>query len=68
MDMFTTLSKLMNAKIPNDRIIDGNDIMPVFTREGARTPDEFLYHYCAHEIHAIRYRPPKGNNRHCTSW
>lgn len=60
MDMFTTLSKIIGAKIPNDRPIDGNDIMPVLTEAGKRTPDKFLYHYCASEIHAMRYTPPEG--------
>jgi hypothetical protein len=46
MDMFTTISNLIQADIPQDRIIDGKDIMPVLKQKRNVSPNEFLYHYC----------------------
>ncbi|XP_052072952.1 steryl-sulfatase-like isoform X2 [Mytilus californianus] len=61
MDMFTTISNLIEADIPKDRHIDGKDIMPLMKQKENITPSPFLYHYCNNEIHAMRYRPPEGN-------
>ena len=61
MDMFTTISNLIQADIPQDRIIDGKDIMPVLKQKQNVSPNEFLYHYCLNEVQAMRYMPSTGN-------
>ena len=59
-DMFPTILKIAGATIPTDRIIDGNDIMPLLKQKVQYSPGEFMYHYCAMELHAVRYRPRHG--------
>ena len=64
MDMFTTISNLIQADIPQDRIIDGKDIMSVLKQKQNVSPNEFIYHYCLNEIQAMRYMPSTGNIDH----
>jgi hypothetical protein len=52
---------LIQADIPQDRIIDGKDIMPVLKQKRNVSPSEFLYHYCLNEVQAMRYMPSTGN-------
>lgn len=59
-DMFPTILNIAGAAIPTDRVIDGNDIMPLLKHEVHHAPTEFMYHYCAMELHAVRYRPGHG--------
>jgi len=41
-DFFPTLLSLLNIPLPNDRIIDGKNIFPVF--EGKNSPHDYLYY------------------------
>lgn len=42
MDLLPTFANLIGAEIPNDRIIDGKDIMPVLL-DGAESPHEYFF-------------------------
>jgi arylsulfatase A-like enzyme len=55
MDVFPTLGKLAGAKIPDDRIIDGQDIWPLMSgRPGAKTPHEAFFFYNGPRLQAVR--------------
>jgi arylsulfatase A-like enzyme len=43
MDWFPTFISLAGGELPNDRVIDGEDISPVLLGEGRRKGDSFLY-------------------------
>lgn len=62
MDIFRTMSNLADGKIPEDRLVDSKDILPLLKQEETISPHEFLFHYCGSSIHAVRYRPRTGNN------
>lgn len=53
MDLFTTFSNLAGAKIPTDRVIDGNDLSPVLFGVG-KSPTNEVYYYRGQEMYAIR--------------
>lgn len=55
-DLFPTFSKLAGVPIPQDRVIDGKDIRPLFTDGGARSPHDFFYIYEG----SIPYQPELG--------
>ena len=57
MDVLPTIAKLTGAGIPEDRIIDGKDLLPLLTNKTQKSPHEFLFHYCGDQVHAVRYRP-----------
>ena len=61
MDIFTTMVELAGASVPNDRAIDGKNILPLLKKEQSISPHEFMFHYCGTAIHAVRYRPRTGN-------
>jgi arylsulfatase A-like enzyme len=44
MDLFTTCSNLAGAKIPDDRPIDGIDILPLLTGSGTVKRDGYFYY------------------------
>ena len=54
MDIFTTMAQLAGGKIPNYRINDGKNVLPLLTLEEAVSPHQFMFH-------AVRYRPPTEN-------
>ena len=54
MDMLPTFANLIGAKIPEDRIIDGKDILPVFT-EGAESPHEYFFYSHWGTLEAVRW-------------
>ena len=64
MDIFTTMTNLAGGSVPNDRIIDSKNILPLLKQEESVSPHEFMFHYCGSSIHAVRYRPRAGN----TTW
>jgi arylsulfatase A-like enzyme len=61
MDVFTTVSALLDTTPPKDRQIDGVNIWPLLMGQDTSRPHEFLFHYCGTEIHAARYSPLDGN-------
>ncbi|KAJ8350683.1 hypothetical protein SKAU_G00258130 [Synaphobranchus kaupii] len=62
MDIFPTVAKLAGARIPEDREIDGHDLMPLLLGEVERSEHEFLFHYCNAYLNAVRWRPPNSNS------
>lgn len=52
-DVFTTLLELAGVEIPNDRAIDGKNIMPVLLGSNS-SPHDYLYFFNNEEITAVR--------------
>ncbi|AWW32720.1 arylsulfatase [Echinicola strongylocentroti] len=55
MDLLPTFANLIGAKVPNDRIIDGKDILPVLT-EGAKSPHEYFFYSHWGTLEAVRWK------------
>ena len=62
-DLFTTCLALAGVSPPNDRIIDGKDILPLLIGEG-KTPHEALYFYFGDKLWAVRSGNWKYHRRH----
>ncbi|KAI8508746.1 hypothetical protein Bbelb_138450 [Branchiostoma belcheri] len=62
MDVFPTILQLAGAGTPEDRAIDGRDMMPLLAGNRTVTEHEFLIHYCGQSLTAARYRPSTGNS------
>jgi arylsulfatase A-like enzyme len=55
MDFLPTLARLAGSAAPDDRVIDGHDILPILRGErGARSPYEAFYYYRADQLQAVR--------------
>lgn len=54
MDLLPTIATLAGAEIPEDRIIDGKDIMPLLKTGQGDSPHEYLYYYNGTNLQAIR--------------
>ncbi|MEX2303887.1 MAG: sulfatase [Bryobacterales bacterium] len=53
MDLFTTAVELAGAGVPNDRVIDGRNILPLL--EGKQgSPHDTLYYYFEQSVFAVR--------------
>ena len=57
MDLLPTISKLTGADLPDDRIVDGKDLLPLLTNQTQQSSHEFIFHYCGDQVHAVRYHP-----------
>ncbi|XP_013361009.1 PREDICTED: arylsulfatase H isoform X2 [Chinchilla lanigera] len=55
MDVFPTLSYLGGGTLPQDRVIDGRNLMPLLEGRTTRSHHEFLFHYCGVHLHAVRW-------------
>ncbi|XP_053562417.1 arylsulfatase D [Bombina bombina] len=55
MDVYTTVTLLGGGKLPQDRIIDGKDLMPLLQGRSSHSYHEFMFHYCADHLHAVRW-------------
>lgn len=53
-DLFPTFCKLAGAAVPDDRPMDGKDILPLLTRPGAATPHDAIYAMSGPRLHAVR--------------
>jgi arylsulfatase A-like enzyme len=53
-DLFPTLCGLAGVRLPEDRLIDGKDILPLLTKPGAATPHESIYAMSGAQLHVIR--------------
>ncbi|XP_054437003.1 steryl-sulfatase isoform X2 [Pteronotus mesoamericanus] len=62
MDIFPTVAKLAGAALPEDRIIDGRDLMPLLEGKSQRSEHEFLFHYCNYFLNAVRWHPPNSSS------
>ena len=58
MDLFTTFSYLADVEVPNDRIIDGNNLSNVF-KSLSKSPTESFFYYWGAELMAVRYKSHK---------
>ncbi|XP_075054285.1 arylsulfatase H-like [Mixophyes fleayi] len=56
MDIFTTVTKLGGGKLPQDRIIDGKDLMPLVQGLVPNSDHKFMFHYCDEYLHAVRWQ------------
>uniref|UniRef100_A0A4X2L4J2 Arylsulfatase F n=2 Tax=Vombatus ursinus TaxID=29139 RepID=A0A4X2L4J2_VOMUR len=61
MDIYPTLAALVGATLPQDRVIDGRDLMPLLKGEVQHSEHEFLYHYCGPFLHAVRWHPKNSD-------
>uniref|UniRef100_A0A8C8Y247 Arylsulfatase F n=1 Tax=Panthera leo TaxID=9689 RepID=A0A8C8Y247_PANLE len=57
MDVFPTLAAVSGSTVPQDRVIDGQDLMPLLQGDVERSEHEFLFHYCGAFLHAARWHP-----------
>ncbi|VFV40992.1 arylsulfatase f [Lynx pardinus] len=57
MDIFPTLAAVSGSTVPQDRVIDGQDLMPLLQGDVERSEHEFLFHYCGAFLHAARWHP-----------
>lgn len=55
MDILPTFAKLIGAELPDDRIIDGKDILPVLT-DGAESPHEYFFYSHWGTLEAVRWK------------
>ncbi|XP_069492834.1 arylsulfatase D-like isoform X2 [Ambystoma mexicanum] len=55
MDIFPTTVHLAGGTLPEDRIIDGKDLMPLLQGKVPHSEHEFLFHYCGIYLHAVRW-------------
>lgn len=53
MDIFPTAAGLAGAKLPDDRVVDGQDLMPVLTGQREKGRDHIFY-YRGEELFAVR--------------
>ena len=53
MDLFTTIVDICDAPLPNDRVIDGNNLLPLLTG-GSESPTNLLYYCWGEEVQAVR--------------
>jgi arylsulfatase A-like enzyme len=60
MDLFSTALHLAGVPRPADRVIDGDDLMPVFTNPEA-DGREHIFYYRADELFAVRKGPWKAH-------
>ena len=55
MDILPTFAGLAGAALPQDRIIDGKDIWPLWAgRLGAKSPHNVFYYYMINQLQAVR--------------
>uniref|UniRef100_A0A672YWH4 Sulfatase N-terminal domain-containing protein n=1 Tax=Sphaeramia orbicularis TaxID=375764 RepID=A0A672YWH4_9TELE len=62
MDLFPTLVRLSGATVPQDRPIDGLDLMSLLEGTVQRSGHDFLFHYCNSYLNAVRWNPPNGSS------
>ncbi len=55
MDLFNTVVNLAGGKVPDDRVIDGKDILPLFRNdENEKSPHEAFYYYFGGQLIGVR--------------
>ncbi|XP_078512184.1 arylsulfatase D-like isoform X1 [Lissotriton helveticus] len=55
MDIFPTVIHLGGGELPDDRIIDGKNLMPLLQGHVPHSEHEFLFHFCGIHLHAVRW-------------
>ena len=56
LDLFPTFFGLAGVGLPEDRVLDGYDILGVLTGTAAKSPRETLYYYHYDELQGVRHR------------
>ncbi len=59
MDILPTLAALAGAELPDDRIFDGADIMPILKKGEGDSPHDYYYYYNGMNLQAVRRGPWK---------
>ena len=54
MDVLPTVAGIAGAQPPQDRIIDGKDILPLMTKPGAPSPHDAFFYYYREKLEAVR--------------
>ncbi len=54
MDLLPTVAGITGAQAPQDRGIDGKDILPLMTKPGAISPHEAFFYYKLDKLEAVR--------------
>ncbi|ROL48903.1 Arylsulfatase D [Anabarilius grahami] len=62
MDVFPTVVKLAGGALPEDRILDGRDLMPLLEGKTNRSEHEFMFHYCGMYLNAVRWHPHNSDS------
>lgn len=55
MDIYPTVVHLAGGVVPQDRVIDGRDLMPLLQGTVEHSEHKFLFHYCGTHLHAVRW-------------
>ncbi len=55
-DLFTTLATLAGAQVPQDRAIDGLNLLPFLTGQSERSPREGFPYYIKEQLRALKWR------------
>lgn len=53
-DVFPTFANLAGASLPEDRTMDGRDILPLMTSPGAESPHEAIFAMSGGRLHIVR--------------
>lgn len=55
MDLLPTIAAITGSNVPDDRTIDGHNILPILENEpGATSPYDAFFYYHGTELHAVR--------------
>ncbi|XP_020642644.3 arylsulfatase D isoform X1 [Pogona vitticeps] len=55
MDIFPTLAHISGGAVPQDRIIDGRNLLPLLQQKVKHSEHEFMFHYCGSYLHSVRW-------------
>ncbi|KAF1485329.1 Arylsulfatase D, partial [Megadyptes antipodes antipodes] len=53
MDIYPTVVHLAGGILPQDRVIDGRNLVPLLRGRAQKSEHEFLFHYCGSYLHAV---------------
>ncbi|XP_066475278.1 arylsulfatase H-like [Tiliqua scincoides] len=55
MDIYPTVAHLAGASVPQDRVIDGKNLLALLQGAVQHSEHEFMFHYCGTYLHAVRW-------------
>ncbi|KAF1544842.1 Arylsulfatase D, partial [Eudyptula minor] len=55
MDIYPTVVHLAGGILPQDRVIDGRNLVPLLRGRAQKSEHKFLFHYCGSYLHAVRW-------------
>jgi uncharacterized sulfatase len=62
-DLFVTCLEIAGVPLPDDRVIDGKNLLPVLQGKGP-TPHDTFYYYFGHQLVAVRHQGWKYHRRY----